>query len=411
MVLRTRAAHFRKTLPSWSLLSAATAKKRLGWKLWRGLTDDEKSTYKMSAALRPSGHHRDKVSGQFSRKASGCLDDETKLEDLVVPPKKKRRLSSLRQKDLASIGQQCLTVIADKKYNVENVSAEAGVKRLAKTILSASSLPDKKKRKVAKQHLKINLNKMQRVCKPRGRPVGSYSVSDAELIKSLEAVTEACCIISRKTGKQASTWQGSVKHCWRKSRESGNLLGYRQTLRRTAAGKLGILKARKDTDMCDVCTTFQRVTSVELERIFAVGEQKLESVLPIYFKEFKHDVPEHAKRVELPEYCLAFCAYIRSHKDRRERSGVTKCFCFVVRVHILFITVVSSSFPLPTLPPQNKQKQTWCPRRMFASFPNLSKCIDACVGGQPLFVVVGEFTGIIPADVRDKQNKTRDDFE
>jgi len=216
-----------------------------------------------------------------------------------------------RRADQAS-SPHVLLALAAKDVKATSGAAQ---KLLAKAGLSNAQT--KRAWKAAAAH------KNPRARKPPRRPRSEELMSDEDLRRILLPLSAESCRLSARTGDAARTLMSSVQHLHHTTPELRRGISYRSLARRLSRGKLGFCKAKKRTDVCDVCRAWDVRVKLQIERAFASASAALAGVFPQYWVGFAPCLEEGMSRTDSTDYTDRFIAYIRSHAtDNAEARAI-----------------------------------------------------------------------------------------
>jgi hypothetical protein len=153
-----------------------------------------------------------------------------------------------------------------------------------------------------------------------GRPKGSLSTSDKDLIELFTPVSVPSSKFGRKVGAPLRTLTKSIRRIYVKSTGMRAKLTYRQICRRVSNCKLGFAKGRRRTDTCDVCSAWTSTTSKTIMAKLNAAGTYLTDIQKNYFMAWDafcavrgFDKPDFSK-TESPSYLKAFSDFINQQK-------------------------------------------------------------------------------------------------
>ena len=249
----------KKSRHAGTTVSYSTSRKRTAWRMWKKLSQEVKEEYLSRAIVSDSSSSRAVKDPVSSRFVPCPVDTAADAAPSAAPVLKKRLTEETprkRLRTLAAIGASFLKEVETGKNSMVNVPVAHLHKRMAKSVIQDAVLPAKKKGRMCQDLGVSPYSTITEKCSPCKRPAGAFTIPEETLQEGVDAVSKLCCIWSRRKKRIGRTWSGPIAHCYRKSPKL-HCLSYRQVCRRTARGKLGVLKTRKQSDMCSVCDTYR----------------------------------------------------------------------------------------------------------------------------------------------------------
>jgi hypothetical protein len=236
------------------------------------------------------------------------------IEPPVEPPAKRLSLG----KALVAAARASMAEGSDKKVNRE-------ISRVVQSALSMAT-PESSQRKRSKtvklkKHFPgVTLQRLRCMAGSGGRPLQSYTTSEATLKEALQVVSTDCCRWSRKTNDIAYSLPASKKRThFGLPEELKSQCSYRTMARRTAGGKLGFWVARKRVDVCSVCEAWEKKVMPQIQQNFHEAEHLLSNKCVGFFEGF--DITPRYK-VEDPYYCESFLEHLQEHVDSHDCPAV-----------------------------------------------------------------------------------------
>ena len=236
------------------------------------------------------GPHRQEV------ERPSIIDEDSEAGEFVTP--KKWRPAADTFADQVAAGLQKL------------MQTDSPAKQVARKLLTEVVTEDARMKKFVKQRVgSFNLLK-----KPAGRPQGSVSVTDAEIVQKLQEYSSPCPEILESSGQEIRTLHLSKRRCAKKTK----LLGKSQLLKRLRLCSLGFRDGKTQRGKCDACASWERGGRRAIVKILDTIRSAITSICPLYFQTFDDEVCQDYDAYELEpcdnvEYVERLIKYVKHH--------------------------------------------------------------------------------------------------
>ena len=126
-----------------------------------------------------------------------------------------------------------------------------------------------------------------------GRPEGSVRHTNMELREAFQKHTFETSKLHSDLDIPIWALQGSVAAVWRSDGQLKEMYCRRWMANRLQGCKCAVGKARGRTDTCDICTTWDTVTSIEIGSVVDTFVKAVTSLVPDYFAKSGWETERH----------------------------------------------------------------------------------------------------------------------
>jgi hypothetical protein len=123
------------------------------------------------------------------------------------------------------------------------------------------------------------------------------------------------CRWSVKAKREARSLHGTVRGLYRSEKNLHSKMSLSFIYKRLRNGRLGISKAKSRTDVCEICDAWDHRIEPKLTEFYVASEQKLTSLMPLYFRGFNCDLDGHPRAGSL-RYAKEMLEFVKGHAAR-----------------------------------------------------------------------------------------------
>ncbi len=276
--------------------------KRIAWEAWSKETKTTQEHFKQK--------YQDSV-GSDRLALATLVEKAEEPDDLLTP--KTRRTHGL---GMALLGATKELIMSGSKQEKEaaKVIVDKAAWRLTQAKNAKQRATDVFKRARSRAFPKVDWVKLQRTLGKTGagRPKGSQSITDGELVSVLKAYSVESCRWSKKGDQVLRTLTDSKRRThFALPQRIKNKLQYRQVCARLKQARLGFAGSCKMVDMCSVCHAWRTMIGPWVTTVLRDAEVTVLSKCPAALDDMgERDI--HFRN-EQPSFVLSFVESLRMH--------------------------------------------------------------------------------------------------